>query len=82
MSDIRDVLIRGSKKIIAHYRFLLSRTTSESERELYRRWFERKQRLLDDLLQGASQGHARLDDAEATSRPPSCRLMQLQAPQT
>ncbi len=52
MSDVRDVLIRGSKKIIEHYRFLLSRTTSERERELYRRRIEREQRLLDDLLQG------------------------------
>lgn len=32
MSDVRDVLIRGSEKIIGHYRFLLSRTTNERER--------------------------------------------------
>ena len=31
MSDVRDVLICGSEKIIGHYRFLLSRTTSERE---------------------------------------------------
>ncbi len=52
MSDVRDVLIRGSEKIIGHYRFLLSRTTNERERELYRRRIEREQRLLNDLQGG------------------------------
>ena len=56
MSDVRDVLIRGSKKIIEHYEFLISRTPNERERELYRRRIEREQRLLDDLLQGGFPG--------------------------
>lgn len=51
MSNIRDVLILGSEKIIRHYRFLLSRTTNERERELYRKRIEREQRLLDELLE-------------------------------
>lgn len=52
MSDVRDVLIRGSRKIIEHYEFLISRTPSERERELYRRRIERERRLLDDLEGG------------------------------
>lgn len=59
MSDVQDVLIHGSKKIIQHYEFLISRTPSERERELYRRRIEREQRLLDDLLQsGFPRQHA------------------------
>lgn len=34
MSDVRDVLVRGSKKIIQHYEFLISRTPSERERTI------------------------------------------------
>lgn len=56
MSDVRDVLIRGSVKIIEHYRFLLSRTPNERDRALYRGRIEREQRLLTDLLQGACPG--------------------------
>jgi hypothetical protein len=56
VSNVRDALIRGSVKIIEHYRFLLSRTPDERERELYRQRIEREQRLLSDLLQGASPG--------------------------
>ncbi len=56
MSDVRDVLIRGSKKIIRHYEFLISRTPNERERELYHRRIEREQRLLDELVQGGFPG--------------------------
>jgi hypothetical protein len=35
MSGIRDLLIRGSEKVIAHYRLLLARAKNEKERELY-----------------------------------------------
>lgn len=49
MSDVRDLLIRGSEKVIAHYRLLLANARTESERQLYRARIEREQRLLDEL---------------------------------
>jgi hypothetical protein len=51
MSNIRDLLIRGSKKVIGHYR-LLARAKSEEERELYRSRIERELRLLGELHGG------------------------------
>ena len=47
--SIRDLLIRGSKKIIGHYRLLLASAKNEEERELCRSRIEREQRLLDEL---------------------------------
>jgi hypothetical protein len=47
--SIRDLLSRGSKKIIGHYRLLLASAKNEEERELYRSRIEREQRLLDEL---------------------------------
>jgi hypothetical protein len=52
MSGIRDLLIRGSKKVIGHYRLLLASAKNEKERELYRTRIEREQRLLDELHGG------------------------------
>ena len=52
MSGIRHVLIRGSEKVIGHYRLLLLRAKNEEERELYRRRIEREQRPLDQLRGG------------------------------
>jgi len=52
MSGIRGILIRGSEKVIGHYRLLLLRATNEEERELYRRRIEREQRLLEGLHSG------------------------------
>ncbi|BAL08421.1 MULTISPECIES: hypothetical protein [Bradyrhizobium] len=49
MSDIRQLLIRGSEKIIEHYRLLLAGAASAQERELYQRRIEREQKLLDQL---------------------------------
>jgi hypothetical protein len=57
MSDLRDVLTRGSEKVIEHYRLLLARSTSEGERELYWSRIEREQRLLNEL-QGRSERFA------------------------
>jgi len=51
MSSIQDLLIRGSEKIIDHYRLLLASAKTEQERELYRSRIEREQQLLDELLQ-------------------------------
>ncbi|MCK1387131.1 hypothetical protein [Bradyrhizobium sp. 21] len=51
MSDVRDLLIRSSEKVISHYRLLLAGARTESERALYRSRIEREQRLLD-VLQG------------------------------
>ncbi|MCP3370000.1 hypothetical protein [Bradyrhizobium cajani] len=52
MSDIRDLLIRGSEKVIEHYRLLLAGARTESERQLYRTRIEREQRLLETLQGG------------------------------
>ena len=35
MTDIRAFLIRGSEKIISHYRLLLASSKTEKERDLY-----------------------------------------------
>ena len=52
MSAIRDLLIRGSKKVIGHYRLLLTSAKNEGECELYQTRIEREQRLLDELHSG------------------------------
>ena len=45
MTDIRNLLIRGSEKVIGHYRLLLASAQTDSERQLYRSRIEREQRL-------------------------------------
>ncbi|MBR0741242.1 hypothetical protein JQ581_30360 [Bradyrhizobium liaoningense] len=52
MTDIRDALIRGSEKVIGHYRSLLTSAKTEKKRELYRSRIEREQRLLEELQNG------------------------------
>ncbi|PDT72472.1 hypothetical protein [Bradyrhizobium sp. C9] len=52
MTDLRDLLIRGSEKVIGHYRVLLASAATEKECELYRSRIEREQRLLDELHGG------------------------------
>ena len=52
MSGVRDLLIRGSEKVMDHYRRLLASAKTEKERELYRSRIEREQRLLDELHGG------------------------------
>ncbi|MBR0777902.1 hypothetical protein JQ543_05750 [Bradyrhizobium diazoefficiens] len=54
MTDVRDLLIRGSEKVIAHYRQLLAGVKTEEERELYLTRIDREQRLLDQLQNGLS----------------------------
>ena len=49
MSGIQELLIRGSEKVIGHYRLLLASAKNQEERELYRSRIEREQRLLDEL---------------------------------
>ncbi|AJA61570.1 MULTISPECIES: hypothetical protein [Bradyrhizobium] len=49
MSDIRGLLIRGSEKVIGHYRLLLASAKTDSERQLYQTRIDREQRLLDQL---------------------------------
>ncbi|MBR0908048.1 hypothetical protein JQ588_35970 [Bradyrhizobium liaoningense] len=49
MKDVRDTLIRGSEKVITHYRLLLAAAKAEKERELYLTRIEREQRLIDQL---------------------------------
>ena len=55
MTIVRDMLIRGSEKVIAHYRLLLARAKTEKERELYLSRIEREQRLLDQLQDDSPQ---------------------------
>jgi hypothetical protein len=52
MSGIQELLIRGSEKVIGHYRLLLASAKTEKECELYRSRIEREQRLLDQLHGG------------------------------
>jgi hypothetical protein len=58
MSDVRNLLISGSEKVIGHYRVLLAGARSESERELYRARIAREQRLLEALQGGLPERSA------------------------
>ena len=49
MNATRDLLIRGSEKVIGHYERLLASATTEGERELYRQRIEREWRLIRDI---------------------------------
>lgn len=49
MTDLQEVLIRGSEKIIGYYKYLLDTATSDAERERFRRRIDEEQRLLDKL---------------------------------
>ena len=49
MNGQRDLLIRGSEKVVGHYELLLASAKSEHERELYRQRIERERRLIRDL---------------------------------
>jgi hypothetical protein len=53
MTGVEDLLIRGSEKVIAHYRLLLAGANTEKERELYRARIAREQRLLNQLREGS-----------------------------
>jgi hypothetical protein len=53
MSGIRD-LVRGTEKVIGHYRLLLS--IKAEERELYGSRFDRERRLLNKLHGGLPDG--------------------------
>ncbi|QOG23032.1 hypothetical protein [Bradyrhizobium sp. SEMIA] len=52
MIAVRDLLIRGSEKVLAHYRLLLASAKTEKGRDLYLSRSEREQRLLDQLQGG------------------------------
>jgi hypothetical protein len=52
MSGMRELLIRGTNKVVGHYCLLLASAKNEEERELYRTRIEREQRLLDELHGG------------------------------
>jgi hypothetical protein len=52
MTDVRDLLIRGSEKVIDHYPLLLASAKTERERQLYLSRIEREERLLDQLQGG------------------------------
>jgi hypothetical protein len=54
MSSVRESLIRGSEKVIGHYRILLASAKTEKERELYRSRIESEQKMLDELRDGFS----------------------------
>lgn len=49
MTSQRELLIRGSEKVIGHYELVLASARSEHERELYRQRIERERRLIRDL---------------------------------
>ena len=52
MISQRDLLIRGSEKVIGHYELLLAIAKSEHERELFQQRIERERRLIRDLQDG------------------------------
>ena len=52
MNDVRRLMIRGSEKVIGHYRMLLANAKTEAERECFQSRIEREQRLLDSLRDG------------------------------
>lgn len=52
MNSQRDLLIRGSEKVIGHYELLPASAKTEHERELYRQRIERERRLIRDLQGG------------------------------
>lgn len=52
MIDVRDLLIRGSEKVMAHYQLLLASAKTENERELYQSRIERELRLQKRLKDG------------------------------
>ncbi|MBB4371330.1 hypothetical protein GGD63_004128 [Bradyrhizobium sp. cir1] len=49
MNGYRELLIRGSERVIGHYEQLLASAKTEHERELYRQRIERERRLISDL---------------------------------
>jgi hypothetical protein len=49
MTSIREVLVRGSEKVISHYQFLLDTAKSETERMHFRQRIEEERRLLQQL---------------------------------
>ena len=49
MDRQRELLIRGSEKVIGHYELLLASAKTEHERELYRQRIERERRLIRNL---------------------------------
>ncbi|WP_200948557.1 MULTISPECIES: hypothetical protein [unclassified Bradyrhizobium] len=49
MNSRRDLLIRGSEKVIGHYELLLASAKTEHERELYLQRIERERRLIRSL---------------------------------
>ncbi|BAR63446.1 hypothetical protein ACVIWV_010138 [Bradyrhizobium diazoefficiens] len=52
MTDVRDLLIRGSENVIDHYRLLLASAKTKRERQLYLSRIEREERLLGQLQGG------------------------------
>jgi len=50
MNELRQLLVRGSEKIVGHYQFLLDTAASEGERERFRRRIEEERRILNRLL--------------------------------
>jgi hypothetical protein len=49
MNRQRELLIRGSEKVIGHYELLVASAKTEDERELYRQRIERERRLIRSL---------------------------------
>ena len=55
---MREMLIRGSEKVVAHYRLLLAGAKTDKERDLYLSRIEREQQLLDRLRDGTPRRYA------------------------
>ena len=51
MSSTVDLLVRGSAKVMAHYRWLRQRARNDDERAAYERRIAEEERLVQQLLQ-------------------------------
>jgi len=58
MTEVQAHLIRGSEKVISHYRQLLAGAKNAEERELYLSRIEREHRVLARLQHGLSERSA------------------------
>ncbi len=59
MMDVRDTVVRGSEKVIGHYRLLLATARDDDERELLQSRIVRERRFISETLGGGRSPDAR-----------------------
>jgi hypothetical protein len=50
--NVRDIVVRGSEKVIGHYRLLLATARDHDARELLQSRIERERRFISETLVG------------------------------